>query len=226
MKKLLAEDSELNMSMVFSLSDLCLLLCFSDLKPQNLLISESGDLKLADFGEYQVRETVFQDGWWCIAWDVSKTDPNPLPRNRRFLPLYFIMMPVRRNRWFSFYFIFCCWLFYMWDLTDLFWTSYRQADRTILFMMSLYPPCVLFCVCSGLARAKSVPSKTYSNEVVTLWWGDIRVRTKAITAQQSRVPTFFCKTCFPVLRCRIWITYLRNKFKCQSLQNMFITKYS
>lgn len=28
---------------------------------------------------------------------------------------------------------------------------------------------VLLC-CAGLARAKSVPTKTYSNEVVTLWY--------------------------------------------------------
>lgn len=26
------------------------------------------------------------------------------------------------------------------------------------------------CSCAGLARAKSVPTKTYSNEVVTLWY--------------------------------------------------------
>jgi len=25
-------------------------------------------------------------------------------------------------------------------------------------------------VLTGLARAKSIPTKTYSNEVVTLWW--------------------------------------------------------
>lgn len=33
-------------------------------------------------------------------------------------------------------------------------------------------PCVnnLCCLFAGLARAKSVPTKTYSNEVVTLWY--------------------------------------------------------
>ena len=31
----------------------------------------------------------------------------------------------------------------------------------------------LYCLCVGLARAKSVPSHTYSHEVVTLWWGKI-----------------------------------------------------
>lgn len=45
--------------------------------------------------------------------------------------------------------------------------------RLLGFVESSTKPNLLpfFCFCSlGLARAKSVPTKTYSNEVVTLWY--------------------------------------------------------
>lgn len=45
--------------------------------------------------------------------------------------------------------------------------------RLLGFIESSTKPNLLpfFCFCSlGLARAKSVPTKTYSNEVVTLWY--------------------------------------------------------
>lgn len=70
-----------------------------DLKPQNLLISEVGELKLADFGEGSLN-----------------------------------------------FFLFCL----------------IKEFMTYLYNLSL--------LMTGLARAKSVPSSTYSHEVVTLWY--------------------------------------------------------
>lgn len=71
-----------------------------DLKPQNLLINERGELKLADFGR-----------WLSLGQmqHCQEVQPGAAPRR---------------------------------------------------------PP----LSSSGLARAKSVPTKTYSNEVVTLWY--------------------------------------------------------
>lgn len=71
-----------------------------DLKPQNLLINERGELKLADFG-----------------------------------------------RWVS--------------------LGQMQFDEKVQLGAA---PCCPSLSSSGLARAKSVPTKTYSNEVVTLWY--------------------------------------------------------
>lgn len=74
-----------------------------DLKPQNLLINERGELKLADFGEGQ--------SLW--GWEDLTVSPGCGCRG-----------------------------------------AGRCSDGLLL----------------GLARAKSVPTKTYSNEVVTLWY--------------------------------------------------------
>ena len=71
-----------------------------DLKPQNILISVSGELKLADFGEYTLAVTV-----------LSSCPPPPH-------------------------------------------THTHTHTHTYV----------------GLARAKSVPTRTYSHEVVTLWY--------------------------------------------------------
>lgn len=75
-----------------------------DLKPQNLLINDRGELKLADFGN-----------------------------EKKLLVLLF----------------------------------YTKSVLNLSFMY--HSILILFCF-PGLARAKSVPTKTYSNEVVTLWY--------------------------------------------------------
>ncbi|XP_078534174.1 cyclin-dependent kinase 17 isoform X1 [Lissotriton helveticus] len=85
-----------------------------DLKPQNLLINEKGELKLADFE-------------LCLG-----------PQDVRMYGLshYTISVPLGKNRTSS--------------------------------LCLTFPP--NFSRLTGLARAKSVPTKTYSNEVVTLWY--------------------------------------------------------
>ena len=54
--------------------------------------------------------------------------------------------------------------------------SHDHGDNYDLFCRDLKPQNLLISDCGdlkladfGLARAKSVPTKTYSNEVVTLW---------------------------------------------------------
>lgn len=88
-----------------------------DLKPQNLLINERGELKLADFGTLGLP---FPE----IPQPYSPSLPLPM-------------------------------------------TTYSQSPgllrtTSIPAAPSLHLP--------GLARAKSIPTKTYSNEVVTLWY--------------------------------------------------------
>ena len=84
-------------------------LVFRDLKPQNLLISEVGELKLADFGKV-----------------------------------------------YSHSFIFCT------------YSCILRQCSLVRFPFSHFNS--LFLLFLGLARAKSVPSRTYSHEVVTLWY--------------------------------------------------------
>lgn len=85
-----------------------------DLKPQNLLISERGELKLADFGEGGAR----------LGQGVGPGQGTGPPGLRR-----------------------------SWVLV-----GGRELGGSVT------------CLSPGLARAKSVPTKTYSNEVVTLWY--------------------------------------------------------
>uniref|UniRef100_A0A7N5JJB2 Cyclin-dependent kinase 14 n=1 Tax=Ailuropoda melanoleuca TaxID=9646 RepID=A0A7N5JJB2_AILME len=92
-----------------------------DLKPQNLLISDTGELKLADFAS-------LQNG---LAAAAS------------------LMVHLLYS-----------------------YLACRYSGQLHLHPPLAFPPAVVsdFHLQTGLARAKSVPSHTYSNEVVTLWY--------------------------------------------------------
>lgn len=86
-----------------------------DLKPQNLLINERGELKLADFGMWHTRV----QGFRLQVFSHGYCEP--------FL-------------------------------------------KAVVAVFELLDFIYLLLYIAGLARAKSVPTKTYSNEVVTLWY--------------------------------------------------------
>lgn len=110
-----------------------------DLKPQNLLINERGELKLADFGK-RTQSSSWRSRSIPVVLGVNDFEGKLENHEMKWIRLF----PISPQYLFDFLFILSC-------------------VRILT--------CVFVCGGSaGLARAKSVPTKTYSNEVVTLWY--------------------------------------------------------
>uniref|UniRef100_A0A4W6F4L4 cyclin-dependent kinase n=1 Tax=Lates calcarifer TaxID=8187 RepID=A0A4W6F4L4_LATCA len=110
-----------------------------DLKPQNLLINERGELKLADFGK-RTQSSSWRSRSIPVILGVNDFEGKLENHEMKWIRLF----PISPQYLFDFLFILSC-------------------VRILT--------CVFVCGGSaGLARAKSVPTKTYSNEVVTLWY--------------------------------------------------------
>jgi serine/threonine protein kinase len=107
-----------------------------DLKPQNLLINERGELKLADFG--------------TVSLPLLPLIPQPYsPSTLHFHEYLVLFFPFSLSK--------CC----LGHLSPNSTPPGFAHDHFILASSLHF---------QGLARAKSIPTKTYSNEVVTLWY--------------------------------------------------------
>lgn len=109
-----------------------------DLKPQNLLINERGELKLADFGT---------PGLPFLPSDPPALLSQPPPSPLHLVSTIFSLIRL-------------CLLEH--PQSQLHSSPRLPRTSSTPAAPSLHLP--------GLARAKSIPTKTYSNEVVTLWY--------------------------------------------------------
>lgn len=137
-----------------------------DLKPQNLLINERGELKLADFGKWS------RSSSWSVAAESGEAEVFLLSVDAEKLLKKHCCFPVHK--------------------------SY----------------CVF--VSAGLARAKSVPTKTYSNEVVTLWYRppDVLLGSSEYSTQIDMWYVVSLTQLMLLCRAALLSAFLKNKKNC------------